>query len=81
MYLKQTRVLFLSLSGMAGVTQTSKTKVYLQCLKQWASWCAQEGVPNNTTSVPKLAYILAHIFREGLPWCTFDIYSSAISAF
>ena len=57
------------------------SKVYQQCWKEWAGWCAQEGVPNNAISVPKLADFLINLFWVGLAWHTIGIYHSAISAF
>ena len=59
----------------------SISKVYQQCWKQWASWCAQQGLPNNAISVPTLANLLLHLFQVGLTWHTIGIYHSAISAF
>ena len=59
----------------------STSKVYLQCWKECVGWCAQEGVPNNAISAPKLADILVHLFRVGLAWHTVGIYHSAMSAF
>ena len=41
------------------------SKVYQQCWKEWAGWCAQQGVPNNAISAPKLANFLLHIFQVG----------------
>ena len=64
---------------MAGATQTSMSRVYQQCW--WASWCAQQGLPNNAISAPKLANFLLHLFQVGLAWCTIGIYHPAISAF
>ena len=75
------RVLFLSLSGGGGATQMSTSKVYQQCWKEWAGWCAQQGLPNNAISAPKLANFLLHLFQVGLAWHTIGIYHSAISAF
>ena len=66
---------------MAGVTQTSTSKVYQQCCKEWAGWCAQQGLPNNAIFAPKLANFLLHLFQVGLAWHTTGIYQSAISAF
>ena len=51
-----------------GETRAPKTKVYLQCWKEKAGWCAQEGVQNNAISVPKLADFVLHLFRVGLIW-------------
>ena len=67
--------------AMVGATQTSTSKVYQQCWKEWASQCAQQGLPNNAISTPKLAKFLLHLFQVGLAWCTIGIYHSAISAF
>ena len=57
------------------------SRVYQQCWKKWARWCARQGLPNNTISVPKLANFLLHLFQVGLAWHTIAIYHSAISAF
>ena len=62
-------------------TQVSMSKVYLQCWKEWAGWCAQEGIPSNVISAPKLADFLVHLLRVGLAWHTIGIYYSAISLF
>ena len=59
----------------------STSRVYQQCWKEWAGWCAQQGLPSNALSAPKLANILLHLFQVGLAWCTIGIYQSAISAF
>ena len=66
---------------MVGTTQVSTSKVYQQCWKEWAGWCAQLGVPNNAISAPKLANFLVHLFQIGLAWHTIGIYPSAISTF
>ena len=42
---------------------------------------AQQGLPNNALSTPKLANFLLHLFQVGLAWHTIGIYHSAISAF
>ena len=44
-------------------------------------WCAEQGLPNNALSAPKLANFLLHLFQVGLAWHTIGIYHSAISAF
>ena len=31
-------------------------------LPEWASWCAQQGLPNNAISAPKLEKFLLHLF-------------------
>ena len=59
----------------------SMSGVYQQCWKEWASWCAQQGLPHNAIFVPKLANFLLHLFQVGLAWYTIGIYHSAISAF
>ena len=43
--------------------------------------CAQQGLPNNALSAPKLANFLLHLFQVGLAWHAIGIYRSAISAF
>ena len=59
----------------------STSRVYQQCWKEWAGWCARQGLPNNAISAPKLANFLLHLFQVGLAWHTIGIYHSAISAF
>ena len=59
----------------------SMSKVYQQCWKEWASWCAQQGLPYNAISAPKLENFLLHLFQVGLAWCTIGIYCSTILAF
>ena len=56
------------------VIQAPTMKVYHQCWKEWADWCAQKGVPNHAISAPKLADILVHLFRAGLVRDTTGIY-------
>ena len=78
----QTGVLFLSLSGSGG----GNSNIYIKGLpavleKKWASWCIQQGLPNNAIFAPKLANILLHLFHVGLAWHTISIYCSAISVF
>ena len=41
--------------ALVGATPTSTLKVYQQCWKEWAGWCAWDSVPNNAISAPKLA--------------------------
>ena len=67
--------------AVAGATQTSTSKVYQKCWKEWAGWCAQQGLLNNAISAPKLANFLLHVFQVGLAWCNIGIYHSAMSAF
>ena len=76
----QTGVLFLILSGSGGATQVSTSKVYQQCWKEWASWCAQQHVPNNPISAPKLDNFLVHLFQVGLAWHTIGVYHSSLSS-
>ena len=45
--------------------------------EEWAGWCAQQGLPNNAISAPKLANFLLHLFQVGLAWHTIGIYHSA----
>ena len=59
----------------------SMSRVYQQCWKEWASWCAHQGLPNNAISAPKLSNFLLHLFQVGLAWHTIGIYHSYISAF
>ena len=66
---------------VVGVTSASMTNIYLQYWKERTGWCAEEGVPNNAISAPKIADILVHLFRVGLTWHTIGLYHSAISAF
>ena len=65
---------------VAGATRMSTSKVYQQCWKEWAGWCARQGLPNNAISAPKLANFCYIFFRLDC-WCTIGIYHSAISAF
>ena len=67
--------------AVAGATQTSTSRVYQQCWKEWAGWCARQGSPNNALSAPKLANFLLHLFQVRLAWHTIGIYQSAIYAF
>ena len=67
--------------AVVGATRMSASRVYQQCWKEWAGWCARQGLPNNALSAPKLANFLLHLFQVGLAWCTIGIYRSAISAF
>ena len=53
--------------AVAGATQASMSEVYQQCWKEWASWCAQQGVPNNAISAPKLANFWYIYFRLAWP--------------
>ena len=65
---------------VVGATWASLSKVYQQCWKEWAGCCAQQVVPNNAISAPKLAGLFG-AFRVGLAWHTIGMYHSAISAF
>ena len=56
------------------------SKVYQQAWKEWAGWCAQQGVSNNAISTPKLANVLVLLFQVGLAWHTIGMYHSAISS-
>ena len=67
--------------AVTGANRRSMSRVYQQCWKEWASWCAQQALPNNAISAPKLANFLLHLFQVGLAWHTIGIYHSAISAF
>ena len=67
--------------AVVGATWVSMSKVYQQCWKEWAGWCAQQGVLNNAISAPKLANFLVHLFQVGLVWHTIRIYHSAVSTF
>ena len=49
--------------AVAGATRMSMSRVYQQCWKEWARWCAQQGLPNNALSAPKLANFLLHLFQ------------------
>ena len=66
---------------IAELTGASTTKAYKQCWKEWAVWCAQEGVPNNVISPPILTNSLPHLFWVVLSQHTVYIYQPAISAF
>ena len=52
----------------------------LPAVLETMGWCAQEGVPNNVISAPKLSDFLFCLFKVGLAWHTIGIYHSAISA-
>ena len=67
--------------AVAGATQTSTSRVYQQCWKEWAGWCAWQGLPNNAISAPKLANFFLYLLQVGLAWHTIGISCSAISAF
>ena len=54
--------------AVAGATRTSMSKIYQQCWKEWAGWCARQGLPNNAISTPKLANFLLHLFQVGQAW-------------
>ena len=81
MSVTQTGFSSLVCQAVVGTTQVFTSKVYQQCGKEWTGWCAQQGVPNNAISAPKLANFLVHLFQVGLAWHTIGIYHSAISAF
>ena len=66
---------------VAEATQASTSNVYQQCWKEWAGWCAWQGLPINAISAPKLANFLLHLFQVSLAWHTIGIYHSAISTF
>ena len=74
-------VLFFSLSGGGWGNLNIYIKGYQQCWKEWAGWCAQQSLPNNAISAPKLANFLLHLFQVGLAWHTIGIYCCVISAF
>ena len=67
--------------AVVGATWTSMSKVYQQCWKEWAGWCAKHSAPNNAIAAHKLANFSLHLFQVGLAWHTIGIYRSAISAF
>ena len=67
--------------AVVGATQASTSKICQQCWKEWAGWCAQQGVPYHAICAPKLVNFLVHLFQVGLAWHTIGIYCSAISAF
>ena len=66
---------------VGGATGGFMSKVFQQCWREWAGWCAQQGVPNNAISAPKLANFLVHLLQVGLAWHTIGIYHPAISTF
>ena len=47
---------------VVGATQMSTSKVYQQCWKEWAGWCAEQGLLNNAVSASTLANFLLHLF-------------------
>ena len=67
-----TRILFSVCQVVGGTTWVSTSKVYQQCWKEWAGWCAHRGVPNNAIS---------HLFWVCQGWHTIDICCSVFSAF
>ena len=67
--------------AVVGATQASTSKVYQQCWKEWADWCAEQLVLNNVILATKLTNFLWHLFQVGLAWHTIGIYHSAISNF
>ena len=46
---------------------TSTSRVYQQCWREWAGWCARQGLPNNAISAPKLANFCYICFRSDWP--------------
>ena len=62
--------------ALAGASQASMSKVYQQCWKEWAVWCAQQDAPNNAISAPKLANFLVYLF-PGWPGLTYNWYISS----
>ena len=77
----KTRILSLSMSGSGGGNQNVCNESIPAMVKEWASCCAQEGVPSNAISIPKLADFSVHLLRVGLAWHKIGIYYSVISAF
>ena len=75
------RQAFSSSVCQTGATQVSTSQVYQKCWKEWAGWCAQQGVPNSAISALKLANFLLYLFQVGLALHTIGIYHSAISTF
>ena len=63
----QTGVLFLSLTCSGRGDSSIYNKCYLQHLKEWISWCAPKGVPNDAFAAPKLAHFLDYLFRVDWP--------------
>ena len=59
----------------------STSRIYQQCWKEWACWCAQQDLPTNAISAPKLANFLLPLIQVGLAWHTIGVYNSPISAF
>ena len=53
--------------AVAGATQMSTSRVYQQCWREWAGWCARQGLPNNAISAPKLANFCYICFRWDWP--------------
>ena len=66
---------------VAGATRMCTSRVYQQCWREWAGWCARQGLPNHAISAPKLANFCYICFRWDWAWRTIGIYCSAISAF
>ena len=61
-------VLFLSLSGSGRGDLSIYDKRYQQSYKEWASWCAHKGLPNNAFSVLYLTYFPIHLYGILLAW-------------
>ena len=66
--------------AVTGAIQASTSKVYQQYWKEWVGWCAQQGVPNNAISAPKLSNFFVHVFQVCLAWHTIGVYHMGISA-
>ena len=81
MYVVQTRVLFLGLSGSSGPDSSIYYKSLPAVLERISQLVCSRGLHNNVNSVPKLAEFVVSLFRFGLAWHTIGIYHSAISAF
>ena len=72
--------------AVAGATQRSTSRVYQRCWKEWAGWCAQQGLQNNVISAPKLANFFVTFVSGGtgmayhwyLSFCYFCIYGASL---
>ena len=72
--------------AVAGAAQMSTSRVYQQSWKEWAGWCAQQGLPNNALSAPILANFFVTFVSGGtsmayhwyLSFCYFCIFGTSL---
>ena len=71
--------------AVAGATRMSTSSVYQQYWKEWDSWCARQGLPNNAISAPKVANFFVTFVSDGtglvyhwyLSFCYFCIFGAS----